>query len=154
MSLFVLKSKKYASFSDEKVLKSANSSFNWKKKKLNIEICGLSWPGNSRDIRGAFSAGLFGCPQDCLSPGTVLYSGPLKSYAEMKHHSGGHFKKFYMKTPTKKKLYTELLKNLLSLQSNQSRETIPFNYFFLVAIFVHFTDLIDHVEHFSGLILL
>ena len=59
-----------------------------------------------------------------------------------------------MKTPTKKKLYTELLKNLLSLQSNQSRETIPFNYFFLVAIFVHFTDLIDHVEHFSGLILL
>ena len=58
MSLFVLKSKKYASFSDEKVLKSANSSFNWKKKKLNIEICGLSWPGNSRDIRGAFSAGL------------------------------------------------------------------------------------------------
>ena len=57
--------------------------------KLKIEICGLSLPVNSGDFRGAFSAWLFGCPADYFSPRN--YIGHLKSYAEMKHRSGGHF---------------------------------------------------------------
>ena len=62
----------------------------------------LAWlriPGISGDFRGAFSAWLSGCPPDCFSPRN--YTSHLKSYAEMKLRSGGHFFKFYMKAPTK-----------------------------------------------------
>ena len=105
--------------------------FNWKKKKLNIEICVFSLLENSEDLRAAFSAWLFGCPQDCLSPRN--YTGPLTSYicwneAPLRRT---FFKILYENDDKNKQKHskeifkTSNLCNQIICRPSQSRETIP-----------------------------